>query len=158
MSARQGAPAKERPYPCTFEGCTYAAQTTGNLRVHLLAKHSSGPLFPCTVAGCAYAAKNATYLRVHARAMHGIGKNIPICPHEGCGFRGATPRTFEEHVNAHSGVRPHRCPTCATFSTAYKSHLSTHVKNCTGVQKSLQKSHPPEPDEPGAGADMGGNI
>jgi hypothetical protein len=113
----------ERPYSCAAEGCAYRARSQSNLRLHALSAHSDARPHPCSAPGCAYAAKNLSSLRRHERAVHRLGVG-PRCPHEGCDYLGATPRSFEEHVNAHLGIQPHRCTKCHAYASTYKSHYT----------------------------------
>ena len=134
--------AQARPFPCPFDGCAHASTTRSSLRLHEVGVHSNARPYACTASGCAYSAKTAMQLRSHARALHGIGKDIPICPHAGCGYRGGSQRSLNEHVNAHSDIRPHLCPKCKTYTTSYASNLGIHVKKCTGVSKRLRSFLP----------------
>jgi uncharacterized Zn-finger protein len=119
---------EELPHACELPGCGFRTRHPVNLRAHLRT-HSQDRPYACTVVDCGYAAKTSRLLRMHARAVHGEGE-CAQCPH--CDFRSGLPRTMQEHVNAHLGIRPHRCETCG-FASTYRNHLQTHSKRCTGA-------------------------
>lgn len=49
------------------------------------------------------------------------------CPFEGCGYSSTNCHTMKEHIAKHTGEKRNQCPHCS-FRTAYKTHLTRHIK------------------------------
>jgi hypothetical protein len=56
----------EKPYKCTFEGCSYAAARSSDLRKHERT-HTGEKPYKCEYPGCNYAAAQSSNLNRHQR-------------------------------------------------------------------------------------------
>ncbi|KAM6490650.1 hypothetical protein JOM56_013993 [Amanita muscaria] len=60
------------------------------------------------------------------------------CPFLNCNSTLTKPHNLEYHINAHMGVKPHKCSACE-FATSYPTTLGQHVKrSCKGKKGRLR--------------------
>ena len=87
---------KDKPYPCTWPGCTKAFARKSHLTAHLLAQvHTGDKPYKCTadIAKCTKAYTSKRALLDHVAACHN-GEPRWQCPHAECGewFNDSTAR------------------------------------------------------------------
>lgn len=79
---------------------------------------------------------NKSNLECHAKSEHLGMKKSFIC--HTCGKPFTTKHSLEEHINTHSGLRPHQCPECGkcfAYSAALRDHKFIHLETKTFICK-----------------------
>ncbi|OQV13499.1 putative Transcriptional repressor CTCF [Hypsibius exemplaris] len=101
----------ERKFKCRQPGCSYAAGTPSDVRLHHAKMHSEAgkkvKRCVCTHPGCTYVGSDETLLVEHTRRH--TGERPFVCSHPDCEFATTTARTLKTHNMQHTGERPYHC-------------------------------------------------
>ncbi|XP_014290325.1 zinc finger protein 711 isoform X1 [Halyomorpha halys] len=111
---------KERRYQCPF--CEYKATRTGNLKSHILGKHTVEKPYHCP--HCEFTSAYTNHLRRHIKAKH-IGEKPHKCPY--CDYRSSNNGPLKIHITAKHSEAAYPCPHCE-FVSVYPNHLKRHLK------------------------------
>jgi uncharacterized Zn-finger protein len=92
----------------------------------------------CDICGSLFGRKND--LKVHLK-KHTEDPSNNMCPFEGCRRSFSRYAQYQDHLNAHTGVKPYKCSNCvATFSCRYrKRRHETYRIHLWDLQPSLPK-------------------
>ena len=83
------------------------------------------PVFPCKL--CSKSFCSQYIVDCHVKSVHMGQKKSYLCSY--CGKKFTTKHSLQEHVNAHSGIKPHVCEICGkgfSYDSALRDHKFTH--------------------------------
>ena len=97
----------ERPYACTFPGCSYRAKRSDSLKSHTTHIHAP-EIHRCPEPDCIYVGKNKLLLRVHLKSHN---KRFP-CVVPGCNRQFHSEVSLLKHQSMHDPTRKYECNRC----------------------------------------------
>lgn len=117
----------QRPFACTWEGCTNAFKRKTHLNRHMMLHKQEFP-FGCDWEGCSRAFVQKCQLEKH-QLIHTTPKPW-VCTWEGCGEAFSKHNKLRRHLCTHTGDSPYPCPTegCEQ-GFDHPSHLARHVRS-----------------------------
>ena len=83
------------------------------------------PAFPCKLCSKSFCSRYI--VDCHVKSFHMGQKQSYLCSY--CGKKFTTKHSLQEHVNAHSGIKPHVCEICGkgfSYDSALRDHKFTH--------------------------------
>ncbi|XP_037972310.2 zinc finger protein 28 isoform X1 [Plutella xylostella] len=108
-------------YECA--DCGRRTVTKSEIRLHIESMHVKRPLYECETCQQRFITKS--YMLRHVLSRHRRAPGRHVC-HE-CGSKFKRLTSLRDHMNSHSGRRPHECAICGdTF--AHRAALYTHNK------------------------------
>jgi len=127
----------ERPFKCTYDGCSTAFTREAHLTRHISLVHKKERPYKCPTCNADFSTKS-NMERHHKK--HTETKPKPFaCTYEGCQERFAKKNQLERHSSVHTGLPPYQCnyegcTEAFASSSARKKHynkvhlgLKTHV-------------------------------
>ena len=119
--------------PCTEPGCDYIIKHPDAVKVHLRMSHTNTT---CTECGWSGAKRQ---LQRHIMTAHSaIDKRIFKCTL--CPKSFMESHSLKDHMNVHTGEKPHKCPVCgqgfASKATMQGHHKAVHL----GIKRKLNKA------------------
>ncbi|PAA84734.1 hypothetical protein BOX15_Mlig027262g5 [Macrostomum lignano] len=93
----------ERPYRCTYPGCTKAYSRLENMKTHFRS-HTGEKPYCCEVPGCAKAFSNASDRAKHQNRTHSAEKPYQCRAAAGCGKRYTDPSSLRKHIKTVHGA------------------------------------------------------
>lgn len=108
--------------------CTLFFDSVGALEAHKKIKHQK----KCLCTSCGMRFERKVDLSRHAKEKH---EERPLkCPFNDCPKAFVARELYQDHLNKHSGSKPHSCAGCVrTFSDRYKRNV--HQKVCLGEKE-----------------------
>jgi uncharacterized Zn-finger protein len=103
-TARSSVHGDEKPFVCSFEGCTYRAVTSNHIAQHSRAHAGENP-FICGWEGCRFRTEHATSLRSHTRMHTGLQlarMALFGCSKADCAFLGTDSKSLAMHLEGHA--------------------------------------------------------
>ncbi|XP_066902653.1 zinc finger autosomal protein isoform X3 [Halyomorpha halys] len=122
---------KGKPHQCCPH-CDYKSVTHGNMKNHIMARHTSEKLHQCP--HCYYKTVRPDEMKKHIMTHH-TGEKPHQCPH--CDYKTVRSGVMKNHIMArHTGEKPHQCPHCD-----YKSVRSGDMKIHIMIRHTGEKPH-----------------
>ncbi|KAI0762861.1 hypothetical protein C8Q74DRAFT_1207337 [Fomes fomentarius] len=127
LPTRRSSILKQKPYICTFEGCTKAYTKRARLGEHERSHTGERP-YVCSVCNKSYLRE--THLQAHRRTHLPSSARPFLCEEPGCGKRFWTSQHLRVHTELHRGEKSFKC-TEANCDAAFAKHHQLREHICT---------------------------
>lgn len=117
--------ADQKRYACTFDGCDCRFAIKSDLNDHINKKHTFAKPYQCESCGQHFATRSerSSHKRVHAEPKYRCNM---------CDKAFVRSAVLKNHINTHTGERPHMCLICQkrfTQVASLQKHIKTHTSS-----------------------------